>query len=108
MALSIHLRRRKAIGNRESGQAVVEALFSIPVMLILFLIGFELFAITWNAQFVHVRARYSAIRDANHRACGNGYNGSQVTESSTVQGDPGLWAQSRTRTVRQRAVIVCR
>lgn len=91
--------------GREGGQAVVEALFSIPVMLILFLIGFELFAITWNAQFVHVRARYEVLKRANHDACGPGW---EYTESSTVQGDPGLWARSQTRTVQQKAVIVCR
>lgn len=105
MALHRFHRRSR---STERGQAVVEALFSIPVMLILFLIGFELFAITWNAQFVHVRARYGALRDANHRACGNGYNGSRVTESSRIQGDPGLWSKSQNHTVRQQAVIVCR
>lgn len=98
--------------RRESGQAAVEALFSIPVMLILSLIGFELFAITWNAQFVHVRARYSVLKDANHSACGNSfgrnYNGKKITETSRVQGDPGLWSKSQDHTLRQQAVIVCR
>lgn len=96
--------------RNDKGQAAVEALFSIPVMLILFLIGFELFAITWNAQFVHVRARYGVLKKADHKACPRGGGGDLATETvqSTVTGDPGLWSQSQTHTVKQRAVIKCR
>lgn len=96
--------------RNEKGQAAVEALFSIPVMLILFLIGFELFAITWNAQFVHVRARYAVLKDADHKPCPRGGGGDLATapETSRVQGDPGLWQKSQNHTLRQTAVIKCR
>lgn len=101
----------------QSGQAAVEAVFSLPVMLVLFLIGFELFAITWNAQFVHVESRYEVLKKADHKACVTGDHamtggiregvGVESTSSARVTGDARMWQRSRTHTLRQRAVIVC-
>lgn len=103
--------RKRTRGAGESGQAAVEAVFSLPVMLVLFLIGFELFAVTWNAQFVHVESRYDVLKRADHKACITGdhsMTGANSTSSARVRGDSRVWQRSRTHTLRQRAVIMCR
>ena len=51
------------------GQAAVEGLLSIPVLMVLFMIGFEVFGLAWDAQYVDVKARYNAVamEDARFR-----------------------------------------
>jgi hypothetical protein len=103
--------------RRRKGQAAVEAMLSIPVMLLVFAIGCELFAITYNAQYAHVKARYKLMKDQDHKPCkvsGDGrvqaINKFQDQASATTNGYgyTGLIrATSQPRTMRARAVIVC-
>ena len=75
--------------SRKRGQAAVETAFSIPVLAILFLIGFQLYAITWTAQAVHVRARYQAMATIDHNTCyytGGGRRGQEMARGPRVYG----------------------
>lgn len=55
------------------GQAAVEGLLSIPVLMVIFMIGFELWGIAWDAQYVNIKARYNVIaaEDARIRSGAN-------------------------------------
>ena len=55
--------------RRRNGQAAVEGAFCIPIMLLMFLIGGQMWAMTWNAQYSHVKARYKMMKQANHMPC---------------------------------------
>jgi hypothetical protein len=103
--------------RRKKGQSAVETAFAIPVFGILFLIGFQLYAITWTAQALHVRARYAAMADADHKPCaGMGFSGRAMgrrvhryPESLTVQRDTRLMQGAGTgNQMTQTAYIVCR
>ncbi len=103
--------------RRRKGQAAVETAFSIPVFAVLFLIGFQLYALTWTAQSLHVRSRYKALSEVDHRPCvGRGYSGGSIgrgehsyTETLTVQRDNDLLSGSGTgRAMTNRSYIVCR
>jgi len=88
------------------GQAAVETIFSIPIFLILFLIGFQLFCITWNSQYAHARSRYDAIKQANHQACPDAaVNG--ISAKAPVSGDTRMLAGSQTRNIENKSYIVC-
>jgi len=95
---------------RQNGQAAVETIFSIPIFLILFLIGFQLFVITWNSQYAHARSRYDAIHEANHRACPEGASGDWIvkTAEAPVSGDTRMLAGSQRRDIKNKSYIVCR
>ena len=43
------------------GQAAVEGLLAIPVLMMLFMIGFELWGLAWDAQYVNIKSRYDAV-----------------------------------------------
>lgn len=98
---------------RRSGQAAVEAMFAIPVLLIFFLLGLQLFTIAFNAQYVNTKARYKLMAQVNHASCPQ----AAKTASATVQtnamdfGMPGQrYIQSRTGgafTQKSTATIVC-
>ena len=99
--------------KNESGQAAVETIFAVPIFLFLFLIGFQLFAITWNSQYVLVRARYDAIHQANHQPCDDSDGGNPIRSfdadvTSTIPGGMKLLARSEDRTVTHKAYIVCK
>ena len=98
--------RRARHGER--GQAAVETLFAIPVMLILSVIGFQLFAITWTAQAVHVRARYGVIEKMKHKPCTSNST-IDFRASTTVPGDTGVFRAGKdSYTLTHTAYIVCR
>ena len=95
--------------KREQGQAAVETIFSIPIFLILFLIGFQLFAITWNSQYAQARSRYDAIHQANHDPCPDGQNGVWITgqQDANVSGDTHMLAHDQTHEITNYSYIVC-
>ena len=105
------MRNLRATGN-EKGQAAVETLFAIPVFLTIFLIGFQLFAITWNAQYTHVRSRYDVLQKANHGACPtSGMDGVWKTGdgTATVSTESIMLPQSSgTRNLKNKSYIVCK
>jgi hypothetical protein len=70
--------RRSALG-----QAAVEAMFTIPVMMLVFAIGTHLFNMTYNAQYAHIKARSKIMKNANHMPCRIG-DGRGVQELSQV------------------------
>jgi hypothetical protein len=100
--------------SSEAGQAATEALFAFPVMLVLFLIGFQLYSISWNAQYVHVRARYQIIHDNDRKACyapkgnqiGGGDHSASASAPETVD-DTILYTMSGTRNISTTAHIYC-
>ena len=105
--------RLKTNRRNESGQAALETIFAVPIFLFLFLIGFQLFAITWNSQYVQVRARYDAIHQANHMPCDDSNGGNPIQSfnksvTSTIPGGMKLLARSEDRTVTHKAYIECR
>jgi hypothetical protein len=75
----LKLNRRK-----RRGQAAVEGAFCIPIMLLMFLIGGQMWAMTWNAQYSHVKARYKMMKQANHMPCeiGDGRAGIRKVNTS--------------------------
>ena len=97
------------------GQAAVETLFSIPIFLILFVIGFELFAITWNAQYAHATARYSAFAQAHHNPCRAHDDGTAISSIDATSDDndvsadesPYMTAFAKDHQMTQHAYIVC-
>ena len=80
--------RRK---NRK-GQAAVEAMYCIPVMLLVYLIGAQLWSITWNAQYVHVKARRDAMDKAAHRPCWDN-DGNGIAQGDPI--DEVAWARTK-------------
>ena len=102
---------------RRKGQAAVETAFAIPVYAILFLIGFQLYAITWTAQALHVRSRYQAFEKADHKPCkGRGHGGGELgrgvhpySETLTVRRDVDLLQGAGTgNSMTNTSYIVCR
>lgn len=103
--------------NRKKGQAAVEAMFSIPVMMLVFAIGCTLFNITYNAQYAHVKARSKLMKSANHMPCeigdGRGVEKlSQLTDNASATTDArnfvGIGRMDQpSRTMKAKAVIVC-
>ena len=102
--------------HNQRGQAAVETLFSIPIFLIIFVIGFELFGITWNAQYAHATARYNAFAQAKHKPCksfdGSGDISGGIEASSdqnNLSGDQSPYMQTfaQDRSMTQTAYIVC-
>lgn len=71
MNVKIFNRSRKTLG-----QSAVEAMFAIPVMLLVYLVGAQMWSMTWNAQYAHIKARYDVHEQAAHKPCyanpGNG------------------------------------
>ncbi len=101
----------RRLRTSEHGQAAVETLFAIPVFLTIFLIGFQLFAITWNAQYTHARSRYDVIQKANHGACPENQSGVWKTGdgTATVSTENIMLPQSSgTRNLKNKSYIVCR
>jgi hypothetical protein len=116
----------KRVGS-EKGQSAAEAVFSIPIMLVLFLIGFQLFGIAWNAQYAHVSARYQMLNKNYHKgtftACyvaNGGGNGVSTTDTGSEQvqapfsSDPNLLGPqagsgggSGSRNISQNAQMTC-
>ena len=100
--------------NSQSGQAATEALFAFPVMLVLFLIGFQLYTITWNAQYVHIRARYQVVHDNDRKACyspkgnqiGGGDHSASMSAPTTVD-DTILYTTTGSRDISTTAHIYC-
>ena len=106
MALQLH---------REEGQSAVETLYALPVMLFLFLMGFQLFAITWNAQYAHVRSRYDALNKNDRTACyttngGGRTNSTSYTVNAAVTTDSDLLTAETApqRDVINTAQIICK
>jgi len=98
--------------RRSKGQATVEALFALPVLLLLFMIGFQFFVITWNAQYTGVRSRYQTMSKASHRACyARDYNpigrDTDSPVSVTQKGDPSMWQLSRDHTITSDYHVIC-
>src|SRR5689334_6384465 len=104
--------------RRKKGQAAVEAVFCMPIMLLMFIIGGKLWAMTWNAQWAHVKARYELMETIDHKPCKSNNDGTQAIstkekhESATVPGGvyrgPGMYnAAGDTKTMRAKAVVVC-
>jgi hypothetical protein len=100
----------------QKGQSAFETVMAIPVMLLLFLIGFQLFAITWNAQYAHVTSRYTVLNQNSHYyACSFVNNDGKIqqitkltaTASAPVTADPSLLPGSADSTIQQKATIVC-
>lgn len=107
--------------GRQKGQAAVEAMYAIPVMLLLFSIGCQLWQITWNAQYAHVKARYTVMKDANHMPCAIGDGSGGVT---ALQTEPTATANAttdehqfyggrflptaRSRSMTAKATLVCK
>lgn len=101
----------RRLRTSEHGQAAVETLFAIPVFLTIFLIGFQLFAITWNAQYAHARSRYDVIQKANHDGCPENQNGVWKTGdgNASVSTESIMLPQSSgARTLKNKSYIVCR
>jgi len=92
--------------RREKGQAAVETIFSIPIFLILFLIGFQLFCITWNSQYAHARSRYAAIEQAHHRPCPDAAVDG-ISAPAPISGDQHMLAGSQNRDIENKSYIVC-
>lgn len=108
--------------RRSRGQAAVEAMFSIPVMMLVFAIGCTLFNITYNAQYAHVKARSKALKAANHMPCEKG-DGRGVQTLRETMGNLDRTASATTdarnfvgigrmdqpsRTMKAKATIVCK
>ncbi len=111
---------RRPRRTNEKGQSAVEVLFGIPVLLTIFVLGFQLFEITWNAQYAHVRSRQEMMNFAAHRPCfanndggtnslGNGtISPSQARIDATLNpGAPGSPGLVRRRQIRHRASVYC-
>lgn len=106
--------------GKQKGQAAVEAMYAIPVMLLLFSIGCQLWQITWNAQYAHVKARYTVMKNADHMPCkiGDGSGGvrelSQRTATASATTDEHKFygerfiPTARSRSMKAKATLVCR
>jgi hypothetical protein len=100
------------------GQAAVEAMYAIPVMLLVFAIGCQLWNITYNAQYAHVKARSKMMESANHKPCEVSQDGRvqklnrfQDTASATTDEHSYYGGRfiptARNRTMKAKAVIKC-
>lgn len=109
---------RRLVRNSK-GQAAVETLFSIPIFLILFVIGFELFGITWNAQYAIATSRYNTMAKVKHAPCsdngdwkGNppGQIASEASDSSVLSGDQSPYMQTfaQERRITAHSYVVCK
>lgn len=105
--------------DRKKGQAAVEAMFSIPVMMLVFAIGCTLFNITYNAQYAHVKARSKLMESAKHMPCKVSDDGRGVTELQQLTATASATTDARnfvgigrmdqpSRTMKAKAVIVCK
>ena len=92
-------------------------MLALPVMLLVFAIGGHLWAITWNAQYAHIKARYDVHEAASHKPCyanqggdlGSGLSrqASATTPRSQFYGGRYLsWTQNRT--MKAEYHIVCK
>jgi len=104
--------------KRRKGQAAVEAMYALPVMLLVFAIGCQLWNITFNAQYAHVKARSKLMRSANHMPCavgdGRGVQAlSQLQDTASATTDEHSFygrrfiPTARNRTMRAKAEIKC-
>lgn len=101
--------------RKSRGQSAVEAMFSIPVMLLVYLIGAQMWGITWNAQYAHIKARYDVHEAANHKPCfsnrGQALQGTTTGESTaTFRGTSeygGRFQSLRNRQMKAKYVIKC-
>lgn len=91
----------------EKGQSIVELLFTVPIFLILFAVSYQMFNISWNAQYVTVRARHERMNTVKHAPCGKGASGvsfsnggKKLEMSMNILGGAKLEMDSQ-------AVIVC-
>ena len=106
--------------RRARGQAAVEAMFAIPVMLLLFAIGCQLWNITYNAQYAHVKARSKLVESVDHMPCevgdGRGVRALNTTERDTASATTDensfyggrFIPTARSREMKAQAVIKCR
>lgn len=104
--------------RKKRGQAAVETAFGIPAMLLMFLIGAYAFQVQWQAQYVHVKARYKLMKSAGHKPCYSNDDGTQALnkfqDQAQAQVPPPPFMgrlqsfQPGGKTIRAKAVIVCR
>ena len=104
--------------KRRKGQAAVEAMYALPVMLLVFAIGCQLWNITFNAQYAHVKARSKLMQSANHQPCEVSRDGrvqklnrlsdqaSATTDEHSFYGGRFI-PTARSRTMRAKAEIKC-
>lgn len=94
----------------------MEAMYAIPVMLLVYLIGAQLWSITWNAQYAHIKARYDVHEQANHKPCfanqgGDLGGGIEASASATTNGSQFYGGRflptSRNRTLKAKYRIEC-
>lgn len=104
------------------GQSAVEAMLALPVMLLVYLVGAHMWTLTWNAQYVHVKARLDLHQEAFHKPCttggdggfGSGGNlGGGKTKSVSVTTQDAVFLGGRFdafkgRTMKAEYHIVCR
>jgi len=92
-------------------------MYAIPVMLLVYLVGAQMWSMTWNAQYAHVKARYDLHQQANHRPCTDGQNKISGQISSNAQattiknsfyGDRYMREAGNARTMKAKYTIVCK
>ena len=91
------------LSKEEAGQSIVELLFTVPIFLLFFAISYQMFAISWNAQYVSIRAREQRMSQVNHEPCGKGASGQSV---QNLNGELTLLG-GQSVPMKSTAVIVC-
>ena len=92
------------------GQAAVEGLLAIPVLMVIFMIGFELWGIAWDAQYVNIKSRYNVVAYEDQR-----FLASQNCQTKTMQSSlvfpakqlPLIGTVQQDLTISNTATVVC-
>lgn len=85
-------------------------MYALPVMLLVYLVGAQLWQITWNAQYAHIKARRELHDQLNHQPCTNGRRWSRTADATTnPQPYYGgrFMRDSGRRTIRAKATVIC-
>lgn len=90
--------------KRERGQSAVEFAVLVPIFLILFAIIYQLFGISYNAQYVHIRSRSKVMKQIGDQPCGAAAKSddAQVNQGLTFtsSGGPGQVQLKKTSVVK--------
>lgn len=109
----------KRLVRRIGGQAAVEAMYCLPVMLLVYLVGANLWQITWNAQYAHIKARRNLHDTLAHKPCrsnndGTGALGGETVGTARAVTNPQPYYGGRfmrnegRRTLKAKATVICR
>ena len=74
---------RRSNRRRERGQSAVEFVALVPIFLILFAIMYQLFGISFNAQYTHIKSRSLLMDNVEMKPCPEAAAGTQGDASIT-------------------------